>query len=699
MEVGEIKEELSALIADALSALPIARFVADCTPNILPSQPKFGDFQWKDCMVMFKSVPAGHFDSAPALAAAIVFHLPKSDIIQSVSVAPGKVGIINFRLYDVLKSAARPDKALCPLCGKFFLCGRSIRNHLSGKHEVSGDELTRSCRKAEENSLQVSVTNREKYAAQKPSDDQFAAFCTTLGIAEENGRDTAAIKVAFRKLAMQHHPDRNPANAQVASLKFREVVNAYQQLLNPRELASADVPLNLEHGLECCRTGDLKSLEVLLASGWDISTQDKSGANGLDWAAGSGHACIVSLLLKQSKSRKLAAMTGKRSRCSLHWAARNNHIEVCKILLANGADIDEPTRDGTSAFHWAVWQGHFETASFLKGEGANWKAKNSYGCNAIHWAALAGRLEMCQWLHGMGLDITILNNQGHGALHKAGWRGHRSVCEWLQESVGIDRECKVTDDNGYTASGLAALAGYEETAAWLLRHRGITETARSPQPLDKAQVSTSNMDSSAAFPHQLTSAEAAKIPFDTFMDLIPTSDGVLLRHVSADMDPLTYAQFKEFARTLKLEPFGISRCDRVAVVLPNGPEMASVFLCLSAKCAVCPLNTHLTAAEFMFELQDLPATALVVTKASAADPDHPSVICARDLGVTIIWFVADAKLAGTFTLEPERCTAPQAIKYGSQVGVSQPSRSDIALVLHTSGTTKLPKVRSTPPRA
>jgi arginyl-tRNA synthetase len=105
MEVGEIKEELSALIADALSALPIARFVADCTPNILPSQPKFGDFQWKDCMVMFKSVPAGHFDSAPALAAAIVFHLPKSDIIQSVSVAPGKVGIINFRLYDVLKSA------------------------------------------------------------------------------------------------------------------------------------------------------------------------------------------------------------------------------------------------------------------------------------------------------------------------------------------------------------------------------------------------------------------------------------------------------------------------------------------------------------------------------------------------------------------------------------------------------------------
>jgi len=58
-----------------------------------------------------------------------------------------------------------------------------------------------------------------------------------LGV--ERGADEAAIKAAFRKLAMQYHPDKNPGNA-AAEARFKQINEAYDVLKDPQKRAAYD---------------------------------------------------------------------------------------------------------------------------------------------------------------------------------------------------------------------------------------------------------------------------------------------------------------------------------------------------------------------------------------------------------------------------------------------------------------------------
>ncbi|MEY3296544.1 MAG: hypothetical protein RLZZ451_2592, partial [Pseudomonadota bacterium] len=89
-------------------------------------------------------------------------------------------------------------------------------------------------------------------------------------------------------------------------------------------------------------------------------------------------------------------------------------------------------------------------------------------------------------------------------------------------------------------------------------------------------------------------------------------------------------------RTLAvLNGAGIGRNDAVAIVLPNGPEMAACYMACASGVTSAPLNPAYRADEFEFYLADLQARALIVERGSAS----PAVEVARKLGVRLIELV------------------------------------------------------------
>lgn len=128
-----------------------------------------------------------------------------------------------------------------------------------------------------------------------------------------------------------------------------------------------------------------------------------------------------------------------------------------------------------------------------------------------------------------------------------------------------------------------------------------------------------------------------------------------------------------------LDAMGIGAGDRVAIVLPNGPEMATAFVTICQAATTAPLNPAYREDEFSFYLEDLTAKAVVLAEGDRG----PAYDAAIKLGIPIIWLsVPDGSAAGYFRLSSDaRGDASR-----------RPDADDIALILHTSGTTSRPKI-------
>lgn len=146
---------------------------------------------------------------------------------------------------------------------------------------------------------------------------------------------------------------------------------------------------------------------------------------------------------------------------------------------------------------------------------------------------------------------------------------------------------------------------------------------------------------------------------------------------------LTYAGLYGHVRHLGgvLNAAGIGRGGRVAIVLPNGPEMATAFLAIASVATCAPLNPAYREAEFDFYLSDLRAQALILPAGS----DSPARKVALARGIAVMEISSDSvKEAGAFTIRVSGDGEARLPEFAQA--------QDMALVLHTSGTTSRPKI-------
>src|ERR1700743_518529 len=102
---------------------------------------------------------------------------------------------------------------------------------------------------------------------------------------------------------------------------------------------------------------------------------------------------------------------------------------------------------------------------------------------------------------------------------------------------------------------------------------------------------------------------------------------------------LTHKSLRDLAvRTVdSLNAMGIGRGDRVAIVLPNGPEMAAAFLAIACGATTAPLNPAYRAEEFAFSLSDLNDKALVILEGM----DSPALAIAASRNIPILRLIPE----------------------------------------------------------
>jgi len=151
---------------------------------------------------------------------------------------------------------------------------------------------------------------------------------------------------------------------------------------------------------------------------------------------------------------------------------------------------------------------------------------------------------------------------------------------------------------------------------------------------------------------------------------------------------ITYDRLRRQVAVLavQLNNLGIRRGDRVAMALPNGLEMIVSFLAAAIASTAAPLNPAYKLDEFRFYLEDTGARALIVPPKGA---DEARSAAGRE---TLI-IEADVDAEGQVRFSSVMDHRPQTTDHGPSSVVHRPSSNpdDIALVLHTSGTTSRPK--------
>ena len=165
----------------------------------------------------------------------------------------------------------------------------------------------------------------------------------------------------------------------------------------------------------------------------------------------------------------------------------------------------------------------------------------------------------------------------------------------------------------------------------------------------------------------------------TIRNMINQQNDDLVFLTSEKNEKLSYGEFKIFNEKIsrQLAATNIINSDRAAIVLPNGPLMASSFLSISSYMSAAPLNPSYKQEEFEFYLDDLKPKFLLV------EPNSKSlaVIAAKNLNIPVFEMkIPDNQPLGTFEL------------FDKETDYKNPNDYDEALVLHTSGTTSRPKI-------
>jgi len=164
-------------------------------------------------------------------------------------------------------------------------------------------------------------------------------------------------------------PDGVASRAQLYRQKLGKLAKEIRRRIKAGE--SLDVEDNKGHSLlhQAVVVKDLASVTLLLEHGFDSNVTHPKDGTPLHIAADRGATQIAALLLKHGARTDLRDYLGATP---LHDAT----LDICKMLLDVGADVDALSNEQATPLHWACTLGKAKIARLLVERGANVRIRN-----------------------------------------------------------------------------------------------------------------------------------------------------------------------------------------------------------------------------------------------------------------------------------------------------------------------------------
>lgn len=131
---------------------------------------------------------------------------------------------------------------------------------------------------------------------------------------------------------------------------------------------------------------------------------------------------------------------GSRVGTGLMIGAWEGKLELMRLFIARGADINKLNTNGETALALAAWRGNLDVVKWLLERGASINAPQRRW-SALHYAVFAGHTEVAEYLIAQGADINAQSTNGSSVLMMAVYEGHQKLARQLIEK-GADRTAK-----------------------------------------------------------------------------------------------------------------------------------------------------------------------------------------------------------------------------------------------------------------
>jgi len=145
---------------------------------------------------------------------------------------------------------------------------------------------------------------------------------------------------------------------------------------------------------------------ALVRAGADVQVAEKTSwrRRPIQLAAGAGHCTLVADMLRRSPGEVRSVDTMLFT--PLHSAAVGGHVDVVRLLVDAGAELDAADDRGRTPLIRAAEYGHATVVELLVGFGARLDWVDAFGWTALYQSTLCGQRDMVEDLLRLGADVN-----------------------------------------------------------------------------------------------------------------------------------------------------------------------------------------------------------------------------------------------------------------------------------------------------